>query len=47
LEQLGLREQRLAVRESRLATDFESANAILNDLNDKLNALVELEMTPK
>lgn len=47
LEQLGLREQRLVVRESRLATDLEGANAILNDLNDKLNALVELEMTAK
>ena len=47
LEMLVQREQRLAVRESRLAADLEGERAILNDLNDKLNALVEIEMTPK
>lgn len=47
LEQLAEREQRLTVRESRLAADLESERAILNDLNNKLNALVEIEMTPK
>jgi DNA repair exonuclease SbcCD ATPase subunit len=47
LEQLGQREHRYAVRESRLVNDLEGATALLNDLNDKLNALVELEMTPK
>jgi len=47
LEQISQREQRSMARESRLAADLESERAILNDLNDKLNALVELEMTPK
>jgi myosin heavy subunit len=47
LEGLILREQRLSVRESRLAADLEGERALLNELNDKLNALVELEMTPK
>ena len=47
LEELILREHRLNVRESRLATDLESERAVLNDLNDKLNALVELEITPR
>lgn len=47
LEQLSQRENTYIVRESRLAADLEGATAILNDLNDKLNALVELEMTPK
>ena len=41
------REQRLVTRETQLATEFEAARALLNDLNDKLNALVEIEMTPK
>jgi hypothetical protein len=35
------------MRETQLANDLEAARAILNDLNDKLNALVEIEMTPK
>ena len=47
LEELILREHRLTVRESRLATDLEGERAALNDLNDKLNALVELEITPR
>lgn len=47
LEELILREHRLTVRESRLATDLEGEQAVLNDLNDKLNALVELEITPR
>ena len=47
LEGLVLREQRLMVRESRIAGDLEGERAMLNDLNDKLNALVELEITPK
>jgi hypothetical protein len=47
LEQLSQREHRYAVCESRLVNDLEGATALLNDLNDKLNALVELEMTPK
>lgn len=47
LEALVQREHRLAMRETRLAADLEGATAILNDLNNKLNALVELEMTPK
>lgn len=47
LEQLSQREHRSMTRETRLAADLENERAILNDLNDKLNALVELEMTPK
>jgi DNA repair exonuclease SbcCD ATPase subunit len=47
LELLAQREQRLIVRETRLASDLEGERALLNELNDKLNALVELEMTPK
>ena len=47
LEQLSQREQRSMARETRLATDLENERATLNDLNDKLNSLVELEMTPK
>jgi hypothetical protein len=47
MEQLSDREQRSMARETRLAADLESERAILNELNDKLNALVELEMTPK
>ena len=47
LEQLSQREQRSMARETRLATDLENERAILNDLNDKLNSLVELEMTPR
>ena len=47
VEQSNLREQRLALRETQLASDLEAAQAVLNELNDKLNALMELEMTPK
>jgi hypothetical protein len=47
LEQLSEREQRSVVRETRLLADLEGERAILNDLNDKLNALVEIEMSPK
>ena len=47
LEQLSQREQRSLLRETQLNTELESGRALLNDLNDKLNALVELEMTPK
>ena len=47
LEQLGQREQRSVARETRLESELETERARLNDLNDKLNALVEIEMTPK
>ena len=47
LEQLIQREERLIAREARFALDLESERAVLNDLNNKLNALVEIEMTPK
>ena len=47
IEQMSQREHRMALRETQLATDLEAARAMLNELNDKLNALVELEMTPK
>ena len=47
IEQMSQREQRLALRESQLANELEAARAILTDLNDKLNSLVEIEMTPK
>jgi DNA repair exonuclease SbcCD ATPase subunit len=47
LDQIAQREHRLAMRETQLASDLEAASAILNELNDKLNALVEIEMTPK
>ena len=47
LDTMVQREQRLSTREIQLANDLEAARAILNDLNDKLNALVEIEMTPK
>ena len=30
-----------------ILADLDGERAILNDLNDKLNALVEIEMTPK
>jgi len=46
-EQLAQREERLNAREARLASDLETERAILNDLNNKLNVLVEVEMTPK
>jgi chromosome segregation ATPase len=46
-EAIVQREQRLIMRETQLAADLEAARARLNDLNDKLNALVEIEMTPK
>ena len=39
------REQRLATREVRLATDVEMERARLNELNDRLNAF-ELELAP-
>jgi chromosome segregation ATPase len=47
IEQMSQREQRLALRETQLANELEAARAILNELNDKLNSLVEIEMTPK
>ena len=47
IEQMSQREQRLAMRETQLANELEAARALLNDLNDKLNLLVEIEMTPK
>src|SRR5688572_29288719 len=47
LESAALREQQWMARETRLAADLEGERAKLNDLNDKLNALVEIEMTPK
>ena len=46
LEMLKEREQRLAAREVRLASDLEMERARLNDLNDRLNAF-ELELAPK
>lgn len=47
MEQLTQREQRLMVREARLANELEGERAKLNDLNDRLNALVEIEMAPR
>lgn len=47
LDEIAQREQRLAARETQLAAELEGERAILNDLNNKLNALVEIEMTPK
>ena len=47
IEQMSQREQRLAARETQLANDLEAARALLDDLNNKLNALVEIEMAPK
>ena len=47
MEQLNQREEQLLGREARFGADLESERAILNDLNNKLNALVEIEMTPK
>ena len=47
VDQINQRKQRMAMRETQLATELEAARSILNDLNDKLNALVEREMTPK
>ena len=47
IEQLIQREEQLLGREARFAVDLEAERAILNDLNNKLNALVEIEMTPK
>ena len=47
MEQLVQREERMIAREARFAADLETEHAILNDLNNKLNALVEIEMTPK
>ena len=45
LEMLKERDQRMAAREVRLATDLDMERARLNELNDRLNAL-ELELTP-
>ncbi len=47
LDQISYREQRLAMRETQLSADLEGERAKLNDLNDRLNALVEIEMAPK
>ena len=47
LEGFSQREQRSLMRETRLNNELEAERAILNELNDKLNALVEIEMTPK
>lgn len=47
LEVMGQREQRFAMREVQLAAELEGERAKLNDLNDRLNALVEIEMAPK
>ncbi len=47
LEQLGQREHWSMMRETRLNTELDAERATLNELNDKLNALVEIEMAPK
>ncbi len=47
IEQLSEREQRLAEREARLENELEMERAKLNELNDQLNALVEIEVAPK
>lgn len=47
LELISQREHRLAIRETQLAADLEGERAVFNDLNNKLNALVEIEMAPK
>ena len=47
MDQLSQREQLLVTRETRLANELETERAKLNDLNDRLNALVEIEMAPK
>ncbi len=47
MEQISLREQRLAIRETQLTSELDTERAKLNDLNDRLNALVEIEMAPK
>jgi myosin heavy subunit len=47
LQVLNQREVRMVVRETQLAAELEGERARLNDLNNKLNALVEIEMAPK
>jgi DNA repair exonuclease SbcCD ATPase subunit len=47
IEQLSEREQRLAEREARLENELEMERAKLSELNDQLNALVEIEVAPK
>lgn len=47
LDLVSQREQRLSMRETQLAGELEAEKAKLNDLNNRLNALIELEMAPK
>lgn len=47
LDQLSQREHWSMMRETRLNTELDAERATLNDLNEKLNALVEIEMAPK
>jgi chromosome segregation ATPase len=47
LEQLSQREQRVGVREARLENELAVERAKLNELNDRLNTLVEIELAPK
>ncbi|HEU4795011.1 MAG TPA: hypothetical protein VFT02_05225, partial [Pyrinomonadaceae bacterium] len=44
LEVISQREQRASSRETQLANELETERAKLNELNDKLNLLVEREL---
>jgi peptidoglycan hydrolase CwlO-like protein len=47
LEEVIQRQERLIARETRLAAELETARTALQDLNHKLNFLVDMEMAPK
>lgn len=47
LEVLRQREQRLAMRETELANELEGERAKLNELNYKLNMVLEHELSPR
>lgn len=47
LEAIVEREQRMMVRETQLANELETERAKLNELNDKLNLLLEQDLSPR
>ncbi len=47
LDYVAEREQRMMMRETQLANELEVERAKLNDLNDKLNFLLEHELSPR
>ena len=47
LKYIAERQQRMTMRESQLANELEIERAKLNELNDKLNLLLEQELSPR